>query len=274
MPENKTPEAPEENKEQKEQPKAPETKEQPKAASEKNVESIREEERTKLKEVAKGYKQTPWQKLRQASEKPVKRGALLAAGIALPPVALGALGLDWMAQRIPGVKQMYEAPRRIMFNTANSVADTLIAGATLPVAAPFTVAHEISDRFHGMDTSKPTNLIGHAIDKVGDILALGAKLTKGTIDKTVDIGKAVVPEVGKAAGGVIGAPFKMVGAAYNGVGKIGGITGLVGNVALTTGLAVGGHALIGAGLGAVNPVLAAQYNGYITAIIQSIKGFF
>jgi hypothetical protein len=215
---------------------------------------------------------TPWQSARNWTRSPLKKATKVGLFVLNPVVYSSIYAADWMAQRTPGVKRLYGAPREIIRSTADKTMNVLNGAATFGPALPFNVAHEVSDKMSGMDLSKPTTLLGKLTDNAGDVIGGSLNILKSIISKTVEVGKKVVPEVGKGIAALVTSPFKMIGAIYSGINKIGGATGLVGNLLFTLFLATTGHAAISAVLGATSPVLAATYGGAVDTAIQTIRG--
>ncbi len=215
---------------------------------------------------------TPWQNARNWTRSPLKKATKVGLFVLNPVVYSSVYAADWIAQRTPGVKKLYAAPREIIRSTADKTMNVLNGAATFGPALPFNVAHEVSDKMSGMDLSKPTTLLGKLTDKAGDVIGGSINILKSVISKTVEVGKKVVPEAGKGIAAVATSPFKIIGAIYSGINKIGGVTGLATNLIFTAVLATTGHAAIGAVLDATSPILAATYGGAVDTAVQTIRG--
>ena len=219
-------------------------------------------------------KPTPWQKARNLTRSPLKKAAKIGLFVANPVAYSAVYAADWLAQRTPGVKNLYSTPREIIRSTADRSMNVLNGAATFVPALPFTVAHEISDKVSGLDVSKPTTLVGNLIDKVGDVVGGAFNITKTGVEKLYKLTKEVGVPAGKLLGSAIAAPFKLtfgtIGQMYKGIGKIGGFTGFIGQLALTVALGVGSHTLIMTALPAISPGAVIAYQAaldYIGGII-------
>jgi hypothetical protein len=221
--------------------------------------------------------ETPWQHARGWTRQPLKTGTKIGLFALNPVVYSSVYAADWLAQRTPGVKNLYSTPREIIRSTADKSMNVLNGAATFVPALPFNVAHEVSDKLSGMDVSKPTTLVGKLTDKLGDVIGGGLKLSATAVSKIAELVKTVGKPSLELAGTAIAAPFKAVfgtiGAAYSGLSKIGGITGLIGQLALTGVLLGGGHAAIGASLAAISPAAHAIYAGSVDTILSSVWPF-
>lgn len=282
MAQNQTPEAaPEEKKaspekgkgqeKAKSQPEAPKAPEDPT----KNITpDVRKQVENELRKNASTYEKTPWQRWSNKVEGPMKTSAHVGLAL-LNPVAYGCVRLaDATLKRTPGVKSLYAAPRKIMTDTWDSSMRVLAKGATLVPSAPFTVAHEISDKLHGLDTSKPKNIIGKAFDKVGDGIAWGLDTSKYLLGKGAEGVKFAVPAIASGIGSTLSAVGSTITMPYRGFSKVGGLTAFVGNVAYTAFLASMAHAGITAGLTVYSPVAAAGYQAYVNAALTGLRGIF
>lgn len=223
-------------------------------------------------------KDTPWQHARDWTREPLKKGTKLGL-FALNPVVYGSVyGADWLAQRTPGVKNLYAKPREIIRGTADKAMNVVNAGVTLVPSLPSTVAHEVHDKVAGMDVSKPTNLVGKVIDKIGDFVGTGLNLTKATLGKVAEIGKKYGKPILEGGMGIIAAPFKaiggIIGSLYGGLQRTGGIIGGVGQLALTGLLIVGGHTAISGALAAFAPAALPVYQGLVATLQQSFASIF
>ena len=210
---------------------------------------------------------TPWQSARNWTRSPLKKAAKVGLFALNPVVYSSVYAADWLAQRTPGVKNLYSAPREIIRSTADKTMNVLNGAATLGPALPFNIAHEIHDKVSGRDISKPTTIIGKLTDKVGDVVGGSFNLAKNVIGKGTDVVKNVAPPVGKALAATVAAPFKAVsmtvGGLYSGLDKVGGLTGGLGKLALTGGLLYGGHLGLSAALPHLSLPATYGYNQLI-----------
>jgi len=221
---------------------------------------------------------TPWQRARDYTRAPLKTAAKVGLFVANPVMYSSVYGADWLAQRTPGVKNLYSAPREIIRSTADKSMNVLNATATLVPSLPFDIAHEIHDKVARMDTSKPTTFIGNIYDKIGDVIGGGFNLSKAALEKFVELGKKVgVPAI-NTAGTVIAAPFKLVsgtlGTAFTAAGKLPFPANFVAQMGLIGAVGIGAHTGISATLAATAPAAHAVYNGVVSTIYQTIAGFF
>lgn len=222
--------------------------------------------------------ETPWQHARNWTRQPLKTGTKIGLFALNPVVYSSVYAADWLAQRTPGVKNLYSAPREIVRSTADKTMNVLNGAATFVPAAPFNVAHEIHDKVAGMDKSKPTTLIGKLTDKLGDVVGGAYNLTKGGIEKIYELGKKVGVPALEMAGAAISAPFKLVfgtiGKAFEISGKFPFPANIITQLALLTGVGMGSHIAIGASLGAINPATQAIYTGMVNTVTSTIGGWF
>lgn len=215
---------------------------------------------------------TPWEYLNDKLERPIKTGAKVGLFLANPLVYGAVAGADWLAQRTPGVRSLYKAPREIVRGTVNKVMDVMIGGATLVPAAPVQLAHEIHDRMFKMDTSKPRNAVAWVFDKAGDLMGDTLELGTKVVSKTVEKLKKIVPPILGFGGKVIAAPFNIVGDMYSWLGKQNIILSLILGIPLTLGLVNAANGAIAGVLAAAYPAALPVYQGLMQTLLQTLRG--
>lgn len=284
-PETKTPEASNEQAKDKGNPKGPESRKRnsPETSDKSNPmkdasEGIRRDVDSTMRNTKPERKRkttTPFQEAQRYTKDPLRKTLKTAAFIANPVVYGTVAGADWLAQRTPGVKTLYTGPREIIRGTADKALNVVNASATFIPALPSTILYEIEDKVSGLDVSKPTSLAGKILDKIGDGIGFAFNLGKTGMEKLYELGKKVVPPIGDLIGKAVTLPFSAtfgtIGKMYKAIGSVGGLTGLLGSIALTGALSMAGHAAITATLPSIS---LPAYDAYVSAVtfIRSLLG--